>query len=359
MQGWEIRGLTPGPRRAPRAGKNLRLRARRLPYTAPVQILHQFEAAAADAPPVCLAIGVFDGVHRGHQAILQRMHAEAHVHGARAVVVTFDRHPNAVVAPERVPAMIYPLSQKCRTLAALGVETLLLLRFDRALSEQSGDAFVRALARGFGRIRCICVGENFRFGHRRSGGPELLRQLGAELGFAGHALPPVTWAGRPISSTRIREAIRQGDLHDAGDMLGRSYALAGRVVPGERLGRQLGFPTANLDTTGLVLPPHGVYVARAMIWPIPTPSGVGAEISAARSGPEYSAVVNIGCRPTVTGGEAAPRVEVHLLDFTGELLGCELEVQLGAKLRDEQAFPSLDALRAQIARDVAAAQAHR
>jgi riboflavin kinase/FMN adenylyltransferase len=287
---------------------------------------------------VCLAIGVFDGVHLGHQQIIRQTVADAGQHDGLAVVVTFDRHPNAVVAPDRVPPLIYSQPQKLRAIAALGADAVLVQRFDRAFSEQTGEAFVRALARDFGRLQSVCVGADFVFGHRRSGNVALLQRLGQELDFTVHGIAAVSLDGQVVSSTRIREAIRAGDFDAASQMLGREYSLAGVVIRGDALGQKLGFPTANLDTTGLVLPPNGVYAAHARV-----------------RGAAHRAVLNIGHRPTLQPRPASPRVEVHLLDFTGELYGEELEVTFTARLRDEKQFASREELQAQIARDIVAA----
>lgn len=299
--------------------------------------------AAKDLKPrgrkVCLAIGFFDGVHLGHQQIIRQTIADARQHEAVALVLTFDRHPNAVVAPERVPPLIYALPQKLRAIKALGADTLLLIPFDQPFSRQTGEAFVRRLARDLGRIQSICVGADFAFGHNRSGNVTLLGRLGAELHFSVHGLAAVSLDGQIVRSTRIRQAIQTGDLDAASQMLGRAYALCGPVVGGDGLGRKLGFPTANLDAPGLVLPPRGVYAVHATV-----------------RGHTHRAVLNIGVRPTLR--EAAPqlRVEAHLLDFRGELHGEELELVFVEKLREEKKFASLAGLRAQIARDIAAAR---
>lgn len=295
--------------------------------------------------PVCLAIGVFDGVHLGHQQILRQTLADARQHDGVALIVTFDRHPNAVVAPDRVPPQIYPLPQKLRVLATTGADALLLCEFTPEFSRQTGEAFVRDLVRDLGRLGSVCVGADFVFGHRRSGDVALLRRLGAELGFQVHGLAALALDGETVSSTRIRAAIQAGNWDAAGQMLGRPYAVAGRVIPGDRLGRQLGFPTANLDMTGLVLPPDGVYAVRVR--------RVDGPASPTES---WRAVLNIGIRPTVRTGGAERRFEVHLLDFEGDLYGAELEVEFVARLRDERKMPSLAALQAQIAADVAAAR---
>lgn len=289
---------------------------------------------------VCLAIGFFDGVHLGHQEILKRTLADARQQDAAALAITFDRHPTSVVAPHRVPPLIYSLPQKIRAIESLGIDWLLLLRFDEAFSRQTGEEFIRNLARDLGRIRTICVGANFGFGQHRSGNVGLLQQLGGKMGFSVHGMDAVTLDGKPVSSTRVREAIQSGRIDDAGKLLGRPYSISGTVIRGDKVGRQLGFPTANLDVSGLALPPKGVYVADALF-----------------DGRVLPAVLNIGIRPTLRDGDTTVRVEVHLLDYEGDLYDKELEVVFKRKLRSEQKFGSIPELRAQITRDIAAARA--
>jgi riboflavin kinase/FMN adenylyltransferase len=288
---------------------------------------------------VCLAIGFFDGVHLGHQQIIRQTIADARQHEGLSLVITFDNHPNTVVAPDRVPELIYPLSQKVQTIDSLGADSLLLVHFDRTFSQLTGEAFIRTLARDLGHVRSICVGTNFTFGHKRAGNVELLRSLGSELGFVVHAVSAVSLDGRAVSSTRIRESVAAGDLDAASQLLGRSYSLSGKVLRGDGLGRKLGFPTANLDTTGLVLPPIGVYAVHADI-----------------EGQMHRAVLNIGCRPTVGVAQPQLRVEAHLLDFSGDLYGQPLSLIFAGKLRDERKFDSLAELQSQIARDISAAR---
>jgi riboflavin kinase/FMN adenylyltransferase len=304
-----------------------------------MNILHAARELQPAGRKVCLAIGFFDGVHLGHQQIIRQTLTDARQHEALALVVTFDHHPNTVVAPHRVPPLIYSLPQKLRAIASLGADRLLLLRFDKPFSEQTGDAFIRCLARDLGQVQSLCVGANFLFGHKRTGNVELLKRLGTELKFAVHGLAAVSLDGKAISSTRIRQAVRAGDLDVASQMLGRAYSLAGPVVRGDGLGQQLGFPTANLDTAGLVLPPNGVYA-----------------VQAEAAGRRYRCVLNIGHRPTLRSPAPQLRVEAHLIDFAGDLYGQELEVTFVEHLRPEKQFPSLADLRAQIARDILDAQ---
>jgi riboflavin kinase/FMN adenylyltransferase len=283
---------------------------------------------------------MFDGVHLGHQQVIRQTIADARQHECIPAAITFDCHPNSVVAPERNPPLIYSLPQKLRVIESSGIHTTLLIHFDRAFSEISGEQFIRGLARDFGHIHSLCVGSAFTFGYQRSGSVALLKELGRELNFIVHGLASVSLDGKTVSSTRIREAIRAGHLDAASQMLGRTYALAGRVLHGDGLGRQLGFPTANLETGGLVLPPNGVYAAHASV-----------------QGRTHRAAVNIGIRPTLRNPDPQLQVEVHLLDFTGDLYEQEMEIAFVEKLRDEQMFPSRDALQEQIRRDIDAARA--
>ena len=284
---------------------------------------------------VCVAIGVFDGVHLGHQQVIRRAMADAQQQDGLAAVITFDRHPNAVVAPDRVPPSIQSLPQKLRTLEALGVDATWLIRFDETFSQQTGEAFVRMLASDFGKLYGVCVGSDFTFGRKRSGNVALLNQLGQELGFVVHGLSAVALDGDVVSSTRIREAIRTGNLYAASQMLGRCYSLAATVVQGDQLGRKLGFPTANMEVKGMMIPPNGVYAARAHLgdrW--------------------FRAVLNIGLRPTVSSAVPELRVEAHLPGFDEEIYGQEMEITFVERIRDEQKFPSLEALKTQIAEDI-------
>ncbi|MDB6124171.1 MAG: Riboflavin biosynthesis protein [Pedosphaera sp.] len=288
---------------------------------------------------VCLAIGFFDGVHLGHQQIIRQTISDARQHEALSLVVTFDCHPNTVVAPSRVPPLIYSLSQKLRAIESLGSDALLLIHFDKPFSEQSGEVFIRGLAKDLGQIQSLCVGSNFSFGHKRTGNVALLKAMGEELKFTVHGMAAVSLDGEVISSTRIRDTIRNGDLDAASQMLGRAYSVCGPIIRGDQLGHKLGFPTANLDVTGLVLPPNGVYMVRAHV-----------------QGQTHRAVVNIGLRPTLNNPALQLRVEAHLLDFKGDLYDQEMEITFIEKLRDEMKFPSLEALKEQIGRDIVDAQ---
>lgn len=302
-------------------------------------ITHAATDLATGHRKACLAIGVFDGVHLGHQQIIRQTIADARQHNALAVVATFDRHPNAIVAPDRVPPLIYSRPQKLRAIESLGADALLEISFDKTFSQQAGEQFIRGLSLDLGGIHSVCVGADFVFGHKRSGDVPLLKTLGTELNFHVHGLAAVALDGQTVSSTRIREAIRADDFDAASQMLGRTYSIAGKIIHGDQLGHKLGFPTANLDTAGMILPTNGVYAAQAIL-----------------RGQTHRAVLNIGLRPTVQNPTPTPRVEVHLLDFSGDIYGQELEINFAKKLRDEQKFLSLELLREQIQRDITAAR---
>jgi len=302
-----------------------------------VNVIHAASELQPGRRKVCAAIGVFDGVHLGHQQVIRQTLADARQHEGLAVAITFDCHPSTVVAPARTPLMIYSLPQKLRAIESLGVDAALVIHFDRDFSRIPGEEFIRHLARDFGGLSSVCVGGEFTFGYQRSGNVALLQTLGKELKFTVHGLSAVALDGQAVSSTRIREAVHRGDLDSAGQLMGRAYSLCGAVVCGDQLGRKLGIPTANVDVAGLAVLPHGVYAAHVAV-----------------RGRSHRAAVNIGVRPTVSSAAPRLQVEAHLLDFDGDLYGEELEITFAAKLRDERKFPSVEALTAQIRQDIAA-----
>ncbi len=304
-----------------------------------MEILKNPDDFSAQGRKVSLAIGMFDGVHLGHQQVIRQAVGDAEQHEGLAVAVTFDQHPNSIVAPERVPPMIYSQSQKLRALASLGTRAALIIPFTREFSGQSADTFIRSLTQKLGSVYSICVGSSFTFGHKRSGNVSILKQLGEAEGFIVHGIAAVSLDHEIVSSTRIREAVCRGDFDKASQMLGREYALGGPVVHGDGLGRQLGYPTANIDVRGMAVPPNGVYVVHARV-----------------DGRRHRAVANVGHRPTLRNPAPELRVEAHLLDFNEDLYNRELELTFVEKLRDEQTFSSLEALREQLAKDVAAAR---
>jgi riboflavin kinase/FMN adenylyltransferase len=287
---------------------------------------------------VVLTLGNFDGVHLGHQAILRGAVERAHAASGQVVVLTFEPHPLAVLAPERAPALLQPLHDRLATLREIGVDVTVLQRFTRSFAALEPDAFVRDFMLRYLEVVGVVVGYNLNFGRNRAGSAETLRVLGTRLGFGVEVVGPVVVEGEQVSSTRLRDVLQQGDMRRARTLLGRPYGLRGRVVEGDRRGRTLGFPTANLHLrAGLLLPPDGVYA-------------VGVRLDGARR----AGVMNIGLRPTFAGRRRT--VEVHLLDFDGDLYRRWLAVELIERLRGETAFAGPDALRAAIAADVARAR---
>lgn len=293
----------------------------------PIRIDKLEELAAQDGP-LHLALGVFDGVHLGHRAVIARPVEAARKGAGKAFVVTFDPHPIRVIAPEKASAsLLATLDEKAAVVRALGVDGLLVIHFDMAFSKMDAEEFVRKLLAA--DVRTIAVGEDWRFGSKRSGDVAMLRRMGCELGFKLEAVPPVMWDGERISSTRIRQAIRDGNFDAVEEMLGRPYELSGTVIEGRKLGRGLGFPTANLRLGERQTPRDGVWAVR----------GNG----------QWEGVANLGTRPTVDGSERL--LEVHLFDFSGDLYGMELRVSFGKFLRAERKFDSVDELRQQIGKD--------
>ena len=304
-----------------------------------MRVIHDAEEFHSSGRKTCLAIGMFDGVHLGHQQVLRQTVLDARQHSAHAVAVTFDRHPNSVVAPERTPMLIYSLPQKLREIDKLCIHAIRLLEFTPELSRVPAAEFVRALLRQFEQLQSICVGRDFTFGFKRSGNLELLKQLGNELDFQVHGVPALSLDGKIVSSTRIRQAIAAGDLEAASQMLGRPYAIEGKVVQGDQLGRKIGFPTANIAHDSLITPPFGVYAVQVR-WDQST----------------FPGVVNIGVRPTIAEKNPPLRVEVYLIGFEGDLYGHQLELTFLGTIRPERKFATLEELKKQIAVDIESAR---
>ena len=285
-----------------------------------------------------LTLGNFDGVHLGHQAIVRGVVDRARAAGGCAVVLTFEPHPMAVLAPERAPAIIQPVRDRLALLGELGVDVTVVQRFTHAFAALEPEAFVRDFLCRYLDLVYVIVGYNLNFGRRRAGSGETLRALGAQRGFGVEVVGPVTVGEERVSSTRLRRLIEAGDMPGARWLLGRPYALRGRVVGGDRRGRDLGFPTANLKLPpGLLLPRDGVYAVTVEI-----------------DGHSYPGLLNVGVRPTFGGRRRT--IETHVLDFAGDLYGRWLVVRLVERLRDEQTFAGPEALRAAIAADVADAR---
>lgn len=305
-----------------------------------MDVSRSFHALRNDPRPVFLAVGFFDGVHRGHRNVVRRAVVRARrIHG-RAWVMTFDPHPLDVLSPGSAPPLLTSNFHKLELLRREGPNGCLLLSFTRQLARLTPEAFAARLLSAVPTLREILVGTNWRFGREGVGTPQLLARLVAPRGVTVTVVEPVRFAGRPISSTRIRSAVTLGRLGTAARMLGRPFSVLGTVVHGQAIGRQLGFPTANLDVQNEVLPPCGVYAARARVGTF-----------------RFKAVLNLGFKPTTLHHHPAalPTLEVHLPGFSGNLYGKVMEVCFLRKLRNERHFSSPEALRRQIARDIARA----
>ena len=280
-----------------------------------------------------VALGNFDGVHRGHRKILERVRRVAGERGASPVVMTFEPHPPRVVRPDKAPPLLMTSAQKLEAFADLGMYGAAIVRFTPEMSRWTPEMFVRTVLVDWLRVAEVWVGANFLFGHDRAGNFSLLRLLGGRHGYRAEKIDPVRYKEFVVSSTRIRRLISEGRVDEAGALLGHHYYLDGTVVHGDHRGRTIGFPTANLCTDNELLPPHGVYATTVTIDGVVKPS-----------------VTNVGVRPTVDAS-GRPTIETHLFDFDRELYGRSIRVGFVQRLRDERAFASLDLLRAQIGAD--------
>lgn len=304
-----------------------------------MRVLHSLEELQDLPGPIFAAIGVFDGVHLGHQAVISTSARHAQENGGTAVVITFDPHPMTVTQPSRAPHLLTATGHKIRLIRALGVRHLLIVNFDRAFAATPPAQFVEQLVANAKPLREICVGHEWTFGRNRAGNLTLLKELGTRLNFDVVGIPPVKIAGEVVSSTAIRQAVVDGDLAKAAAMLGRDYTILGTVKRGAQLGRQLGFPTANLGAHSELFPPNGVYAAEAML-----------------DGEVLRGVANVGVRPTIASEQPQRLVELHLFDLKRDIYGEDVEVRFVKYLRPEQKFETLEALTQQIGRDVEAAR---
>ncbi len=287
-----------------------------------------------------LAIGTFDGVHIGHQAIIRTAVEDARSHGRPALVLTFDRHPSELLSPDRVPGLLTTPDQRNRYIAELGADGLVIVRFDQALAQLTPEAFLRTILKDRLGAQAIVVGANFCFGKGRAGDVAYLEEAQSEFDFTLRALQPIRVGDLPASSTRIRERLRVGDIAGAETLLNHPFLLAGIVVEGQKLGRTLGYPTANLALTcRQVVPADGIYAVRAVL----------------EDGQRVGGACSIGNRPTIEG--AGYSIETYLFDFAADIYGRGMELRFVKRLRDELKFDSLEALTAQMALDVTAARA--
>jgi len=304
-----------------------------------MNVWNALDAFPTGREPIFATIGNFDGVHLGHQAILASVVDAARARSAPSMLITFDPHPLAVVAPSRRPKLLQTRRQKLEFLEASGLDGMLLLPFDRELAALSGEEFFSAFLAERIRFAAVHVGTNFRFGRARSGDIRLLESIGARTGFAVVGVPPVDVGGETVSSSAIRSGIEDGNVALATAMLGRPFAVTGEVVRGQGRGRTLEFPTANLAVENETIPKRGVYITETIAFATRFPS-----------------ITNVGVRPTFGGTDLS--VETHLIDADEDLYAERIEVRFLARLRDERTFAGPAELADQIARDQAAATSY-
>lgn len=303
-----------------------------------MRIVRGLTSFPPDAPAGVVALGVFDGLHLAHQEILARAVQHARALGVEALACTFDPHPMEVLQPDRAPLPILTLAERLDLIAAVGIDATVVLAFTRELAGLEPEAFVRDVLLDRLHAREVVIGFNHRFGRGARGDARLLGALGQRLGFGVDVVPPLAIEGELVSSTEVRAALQRGDVERAARFLGRPYAVCGEVVRGAGRGRTLGYPTANLKTDRPLLVPGGVYACRA-----------------AWDGTVNPAVVNVGIRPTFENQSFA--IEAYLIDFSGDLYARPLCLSFHRRLRDERRFSGVDALKEQIASDVALARA--
>ena len=284
------------------------------------------------AHPV-LALGNFDGLHRGHLKIIERVRRGAAEHGGTPMAMTFYRHPSRVVRPDKAPPLLMTKAQRLEAFERAGISAVAVVRFTPELSKWDPETFVRTVLVDWLRVSEVWVGANFLFGHDRSGNFSTLRTLGQRYGFRADKIDPVRYKEFVVSSTRIRRLVSEGRMDEAGALLGHQFYLDGRVVPGAHRGRELGFPTANLETNNELLPPNGVYATMTTIDGIVHPS-----------------ITNVGVRPTF-GDTTRTIIEAYVLGYEGDLYGRQVRLGFVQRLRDERKFEDVDALRAQIEAD--------
>ncbi|HEX6731922.1 MAG TPA: bifunctional riboflavin kinase/FAD synthetase [Pyrinomonadaceae bacterium] len=304
-----------------------------------MRLFHGTDNAEIQRPTI-LTLGVFDGLHLGHQLIMRTVVERARTIGAIPTVITFDPHPRAVLHPESAPPLLQTFDQKIEGFGVLGIEQTIVVRFTQEFSEIRATDFLRDVVIDRLHAREVYLGKGFAFGHNREGNIELLKRLGSELGFVAGEVPEVSLRGRRVSSSKIRELLSQGEVNLARRMLGRPYGVEGRVEHGAERGHQLGFPTANLHPQNRVIPRNGVYVTGTLI-----------------DGQWRRSVTNVGVRPTF-GAESEPSVETFVMNWEGDLYGDVVRVRFLHRLRDERKFNSLDQLINQIGKDVSRANSY-
>lgn len=300
-----------------------------------MKTVDQLEALRNVSSPIAMAVGFFDGVHRGHQRILQTALQQAERIRGEAWVLTFEPHPAKVLSPSRAPALLTARYHKLRLIEQAGMHGAVVLRFTRELAAWPPDVFLQHVRDTVPSLKNIVVGSNWRFGHERAGNVEFLKARAPELGWDAVVVAPEMYRGAPISSTRIRKAVLQGHLDEACEMLGRPFSISGTVVAGKKVGRQLGYPTINLDPHNEVRPPPGVYA----VW---------CDVRGRR----YGGSAFLADLPHAMEGPSGFLLEVYLLDFDGDVYGEDVEVIFVRWIRESRRFDTTEALRTQIARDV-------
>ncbi len=280
-----------------------------------------------------LALGNFDGLHRGHLKIFERVRRGAAEHGGTPMAMTFDPHPSRVVRPDKAPPLLMTKAQRIEALERAGIRAVAVVRFTPEVAHWEPEMFVRTVLVDWLRVSEVWVGANFLFGHERSGNFSVLRTLGQRYGFRADKIDPVRYKEFVVSSTRIRRLVTEGRMDEAGALLGHQFYIDGVVVEGKRRGREIGFPTANLQTENELLPPNGVYATTITI-----------------DGVVHPSISNIGLRPTF-GDSTTTTVEAYVMGYSGDLYGQQIRLGFVQRLRDERKFEDVDALRAQIEAD--------
>jgi len=304
-----------------------------------MRLFHGTDSASI-ARPTVLTLGVFDGLHLGHQLIMRTVVERARALGAVPTAITFDPHPRAVLHPESAPPLLQTFDQKIEAFGVLGLEQTIVIRFNREFAQVRAEDFLREVARDRLQAREIYLGRGFAFGHNREGNIELLRKVSSQLGFRAEEVSEVRLRGQRISSSRIRALLALGQVNLARRMLGRPYGVEGRVVRGQERGRTLGFPTANLRPQNRVIPRQGVYVTATLI-----------------EGQWRRSVTNVGTRPTFETA-TEPSVETYVMNWSGDLYGDVVRVRFLHRLRDERKFASVDDLKRRIEHDLMRAQTY-
>ena len=304
-----------------------------------MRLFHGTDNAEIQRPTV-LTLGVFDGLHLGHQLIMRTVVERARETGAVPTVITFDPHPRAVLHPESAPPLLQTLDQKVEGFSVLGIEQTIVIRFDEGFSQTRAEDFLRDVVKDRLQAKEVYLGRGFAFGHNREGNIELLRRVSQDLGFFADEVPEVQFRNQRVSSSRVRGLLAEGKVNLARRLLARPYGVEGRVERGAERGTGLGFPTANLHPRNRVIPKNGVYVTGTLI-----------------DGQWRRSVTNVGVRPTF-GADAEPSVETFVMDWAGDLYGDVVRVRFLHRLRDERKFGSIEELKAQIENDVKRAQSY-